>query len=96
MDKEVKKTIPEMTPLKKVHEKLQSVKIPYNSEVDEFIFELNESLKATLVKKVLESLRVHSSFQDYVLKHLSGHNFSFFGMDRGENHHSFCSSMSQA
>ena len=53
LEKEVKKTIPEMTPLKEVHEELQREKSQYHSEVDVFIFELNKSLKATLVKKSL-------------------------------------------
>ena len=85
LEKEVKKAIPEMIPLKEMHEELQMEKSPYNSEVDEFIFELNESLKATLVTKSLESLREHASFQDYVLKQLLGHNFGFLGMDGGKN-----------
>ena len=46
-----------MTRLKQVHEELQSEKIPYDSEVDESIFELNESLKATLVKKAPKYLK---------------------------------------
>ena len=85
LEKEVKKAILEMIPLKEMHEELQMEKSPYNSEVDEFIFELNGSLKATLVTKALESLREHGSFQDYVLKQLFGHNFGFLGMDGGKN-----------
>ena len=36
-----------------VHEKLENQKMTTILELDEFIFELNESLNATLVKKAL-------------------------------------------
>ena len=65
--KEVK-ILPKMIFWEQVQEKLENHKMTPILELDEFIFELNESLNATLVKKALESLGEHASFQDYVLK----------------------------
>ena len=63
--------------------------MPYILEVDEFIFEMNESLKETIVKKAHKSLGDHASFEDYVFKQLLGYNFSFLWEDRGKNHQPF-------
>ena len=79
-----------------VHEKLENQKMTPISELDEIIFELNENLKAIMVKKALESQGEHAGFQDYVLKLLPGHNFSFLGMDGGKNHHESPSFKSKA
>ena len=68
MGKEVKKPIPGMTLWGEVHEKLEYKKMTLISEMDEIIFELNENLKATLLKKSLKSLREHARLEDYVLK----------------------------
>ena len=54
-------------------------------------FEINESLKAIIVKEAPKYLRQHASEKDYVLRQLLGHNFSFLGEDGGKNHQPFCS-----
>ena len=45
-----------------MHGKLENHKMTPISELDEIIFELNENLKAIMVKKALESLEEHASF----------------------------------
>ena len=52
-------------------------------------FEINESLKAIIVKEAPKYLRQHASEKDYVLRHLLRHNFSFLGEDGGKNHQPF-------
>ena len=79
-----------------MHEELQSEKMPFILEGDAFIFELNESLNTTIVKKAPKYLRKHASQKDYVLRRLLGHNFSFLGKDRGKNHRPFRSWWSQS
>ena len=44
-----------------VHEKLENKKMTPISKVDEPIFELNENLRATMVKKLLTSLGEHAT-----------------------------------
>ena len=56
------------------------------SKVDKYIFELNENLRATMVKKVPMSLGEHESSLDYVPKQLLEHNFRFLKKDKGKNH----------
>ena len=81
MKKEVEKTIFGMTLWGEVHEDLKNKNMSYISKVDEIIFELNEKLKATMVKKGPNSLREHASLEDYVLKQLHEHHHSFLGKD---------------
>ena len=88
MRKEVEKIILEMTLWVKENEKLENEKMtPVSNMGDEFIFELNKILKATMVKKAPRSLREHASFKDYVLKQLHGYNYRFLGKDGRKNHH---------
>ena len=61
-----------MTLWGEVHEKLENEKMTPFSEVKKIIFEPNENLKATLVKKALKSLREHASQKDYVLDSCHG------------------------
>ena len=66
---------------------LKNKKITPISEVDEYIFELNENLRATMVKKVPTFLRENASLEECVLKQLHEHKFHFLGNDGGNNHH---------
>ena len=59
------------------------------SEFYEIIFELNENLKATKVKKTLNSLGNHSTLKVYVLNKLFEHKNCFLGKDGGKNHQPF-------
>ena len=58
-------------------------------ELDEIIFELNENLKAIVMKKAPKYLKNHASQKEYVLKQLPKHNLSFLGEDGGKNHQPF-------
>ena len=58
-------------------------------EFYEIIFELNENLKATKVKKTLNSLGNHSTLKVYVLNKLFEHKYCFLGKDGGKNHQPF-------
>ena len=64
-----------------MHEKLENQKMTPISKLDEIIFELNKNLKAITVKIAPKSLGEHASFEDYVLRQLLGHNFSFLRED---------------
>ena len=81
MKKEVEKTILGMTLWGEVHEELKNENMSYISKVGEIIFELNEKLKATMVKKSPNSLREHASLKDYVPKQLHEHHHSFLKKD---------------
>ena len=74
-----------------MHEKLENQKMTPILELDEFIFELNENLKAIMVTKAPKYLNKNERQKDYVLKQLLEHNFSFLGEDGGKNHQLFCS-----
>ena len=50
------------------------------SELNEIIFELNENLKAVLVKEASKYLRKHASQKYYVLRQIHEHNFRFLGV----------------
>ena len=51
-----------------MHEKFENEKMTLILQVDEILFELNENLKAIMVKKFPMFLRKHASQKDYVLK----------------------------
>ena len=71
----------------KVYGKLENEKTTPISEVDEILFELNENMKAIMVKKVSMFLRELASQKDYMFRQLHGYNFRFLGNDEGKNHH---------
>ena len=82
--KEIRKKVEillEMILWGEVHEKLENQKMTPISLGDEIIFELNENLRASMVKKAHESLRKYASLEDYVLKQLHEHNYCFLGND---------------
>ena len=87
--KEFKTTL-EMILWEEVHGKLENKKMTPISKLDEIIFELNENLKATKVKKAPNFLGKHASLKVYVLKKLFEHNYGFLGKDGGKNHQPFC------
>ena len=93
--REVVKNFPEMTLWGEVYMELKNKKITPMFEVDEYIVQLNKELEATIVNKKEKNSK-KMIMEDYVLKFLIEHNYRFFGMNGGENHHSFCSLMSQA
>ena len=90
---EVGKTMPERTLWGEIHEELKNEKMTPNFEVDEYIIQLNNEMKGTFVKKKIKKIKI---LEDYVLKLLIEHNYSFLGTDGGGHHHPFRSSMSQA
>ena len=86
MQKEVDKTIPEMTLWRDVHEKVKNEKLTPILEVDENILELMENERTTKVNRAPNSLGKLVSFRVYVLKKPFEHNYGFLGKDGG-NHH---------
>ena len=91
---EVLKTIREMAPWGDMHEELKIEEVTPMSKVEERIFQLNKEMEATIVKQKEENLK-NMIVSDYVPKFLLEHNYQFFGIDEGGNHHSFHSSMTQ-
>ena len=65
-------TISKMILWGEVYEKLKNEKkMTPILDVDKIIFELNENLKATMVKNTPTSPKEHASFEEYVLKQLT-------------------------
>ena len=92
---EVLKTIPVMAPWVDMHEEFKFEEVTPMSKVEECIFQLNKEMEATIVKQRKKNLE-NMIMNDYVPKLLLEHNYQFFRTYGGGNHHSFCSSMSQA
>ena len=71
---EVLKTISEMAPWGDMHEELKNEEVTLMSKVEEYIFQLNKKMDATIVKQKEEN-NTNMIVNDYVPKLLLEHNY---------------------
>ena len=86
---EVVKTMSKMTLWGEMYEGLKNEKMALNSEVDDYIIQLNNEMKGTFVKKKMkkiENIKKIMILEDYVLKLLIEHNYRLLENDGNQNY----------